>query len=67
MYPVLPEMVYAFWPNVYPLDNHFLALPEAFAQGLDPEEFPLPVDLDWKDAIGPCQGTMIEVECIKRR
>ena len=46
---------------------NILALPEAFAQGLDPEEFPLPVDLDWKHVIGPCQGTMIEVECIKRR
>ncbi|MCB0596924.1 MAG: hypothetical protein H6557_29665 [Lewinellaceae bacterium] len=43
------------------------AVPETFTRDIQPEELPLPVFLEWKDVAGPCQGGVIEVECIRRR
>lgn len=42
-------------------------LPEEFTQSLDPNEFPLPVYLEWSPKEEPCLGDEIEVECIRRR
>ncbi|MCB0587188.1 MAG: hypothetical protein KDD06_17945 [Phaeodactylibacter sp.] len=42
-------------------------LPQAFRESLDPNEFPLPVYLDWAPVETPCLGDEIEVACIQRQ
>ena len=42
-------------------------LPQTFIFDLDPNEFPLPVFLEWEPEETPCLGDEIEVECIRRQ
>ena len=42
-------------------------LPQEFKEGLDSNEFPLPVYLEWSPNETPCLGDEIEVPCIRRR
>lgn len=44
-----------------------LDLPLEFKESLNPNEFPLPVYLDWTRVETPCLGDEIEVTCIRRR
>ncbi|MBK7408901.1 MAG: hypothetical protein IPL49_05605 [Saprospirales bacterium] len=44
-----------------------LTLPQEFYTTLVPNEFPLPVYLEWTPDETPCLGDEIEVACIRRR
>lgn len=44
-----------------------MVLPQPFTETLDPNEFPLPVYLEWSPDEEPCLGDEIDVYCIRRQ